>query len=154
MELRNPKKAASLLAEIDKRNRALIDYIREKHPDHPVTQLLVKRYKSEHIYEGLPDNDKNLTSYTSNKEIIGYCLRKKDRPDAVYNDLNMMAFVSIHEMAHMGSFTVGHNAEFWKNFKWLLERAVEIGIYSPVNYRQNPREYCGLHVDHNPLFDG
>ena len=30
-----------------------------------------------------------------------------------------------------------HTEEFWKNFKFLLEEAVGIGIYKPVDYKKN-----------------
>ena len=38
-------------------------------------------------------------------------------------------FVAIHELAHIASETIGHNDEFWNNFKFLLDNAVEIKIY-------------------------
>ena len=33
-------------------------------------------------------------------------------------DVNTMMFVAIHEMGHLSSETIGHNDEFWDNFKY------------------------------------
>ena len=62
-------------------------------------------------------------------------------------------FVAIHELAHIASETVGHNDEFWNNFKFLLDNAVEIKIYSPVDYKKNNIEYCGMKITDNPYYD-
>jgi len=148
----NPGKAANKLSEIDANLQKLVSYIKNKFPSHAVTQNLAKRYNGQNIFEGVPNNEQSLTSYTTNKEVMGFCLRKKNTPSNVYNDLNLIMFVAIHELAHMGSFTIGHGSEFWRNFRWLLERAIEIGIYRAVNYSVRPVEYCGLKVDYNPLF--
>jgi hypothetical protein len=62
-------------------------------------------------------------------------------------------FVIIHELAHIASKTVGHNTEFYDNFKFLLNEATELGVYKPVNYGHNPEEYCGINVTNNPYFE-
>ena len=62
-------------------------------------------------------------------------------------------FVGIHEISHVATKSVGHTDEFWKNFKFLLEQAVEIKIYTPVDYKKNPKRYCGMEITDNPYYD-
>jgi predicted metal-dependent hydrolase len=62
-------------------------------------------------------------------------------------------FVAIHEMAHITTVSIGHNKEFWDNFKFMLENATELGIYDPVDYAKKPQEYCGMKIHDNPYYD-
>ena len=41
---------------------------------------------------------------------------------------------------------VGHTPEFWKNFKFILTAAVELGIYVKVDFAKSPEKYCGIVV--------
>ena len=61
--------------------------------------------------------------------------------------------MAIHELAHIMSVTIGHNDEFWDNFKFLLDNAVNIKLYDPVDYKKNPENYCGLEITDNPYYD-
>ena len=62
-------------------------------------------------------------------------------------------YVAIHEIAHIATKSVGHTDEFWKNFKFLLQEAKEIGIYEPEDYKKNPKNYCGMKITDNPYYD-
>ena len=62
-------------------------------------------------------------------------------------------FVIIHELAHVASESIGHTDEFWKNFKFLLIEAEKIGIYKPIDYKTNPKNYCGMEITDNPYYD-
>ena len=150
---RSMNQAAEILAMVDDRNKRLIEYLKARFPDDRRTKRLASRYRSTHLFESKPLNGRNLTSYTMNKEIIGFCVRHKHNPSAVIRDINLIMFVSVHEMSHMASDSVGHNDEFKRNFRWLLDRALEAKIYIPVNYAKTPVQYCGLKIDHNPYFD-
>ena len=68
-------------------------------------------------------------------------------------DENTLTFVALHELAHIMSKTIGHNTEFWNNFKFLLEHAVKIGIYDPIDYKKKPKKYCGMTISDNPYYD-
>ena len=35
----------------------------------------------------------------------------------------------------------------------LLEEAVKMNIYTPINYKKNPQSYCGMDITDNPYFD-
>jgi hypothetical protein len=47
--------------------------------------------------------------------------------------------------------TIGHTQEFWANFKRILQDAVQVGIYTPVNYAQRPTPYCGMTITDSPI---
>ena len=64
-----------------------------------------------------------------------------------------MTFVGIHEVAHIMTKSIGHTKEFWQNFKFLLKNAAKIGIYTPVDYKRKPKEYCGMKITDNPYYD-
>jgi hypothetical protein len=49
--------------------------------------------------------------------------------------------------------SVGHTDEFWQNFKFLLENAVELKLYTPVDYKKEPENYCGMDITDNPYYD-
>ena len=66
---------------------------------------------------------------------------------------NTIIFVAIHEIAHTMTKSIGHKEEFWKNFKFLLQEAVKIGIYKPVDYKKKNKHYCGMDITDNPYFD-
>lgn len=112
-------------------------------------ERLTDRFDADKIAEG--NEDPKYTTYTLNKgEKMVFCLRARGQDDRVH-DLEMMTFVAIHEMAHVTSITEHHTPEFHSNFKWLLQSAVNCGIYRPENFKQNPRKYCGITVSDTPL---
>jgi hypothetical protein len=55
-------------------------------------------------------------------------------------------------MSHVASETIGHNKEFWDNFKFLLGEARDAGLYNAVDYSTSKQEYCGMTISDNPLF--
>ena len=59
-------------------------------------------------------------------------------------------FVVLHELAHIMSKSVGHNDEFWKNFKYLLKHSIKINIYNYENFNDNPKYYCGINITDTP----
>lgn len=49
--------------------------------------------------------------------------------------------------------SIVHKPEFWQNMKFLLVNAKQAGIYNPVDYKNNPKEYCGTTITDNPYYD-
>lgn len=119
-------------------------------------QQLIHNYDAKDIHEISPLNKDGSTSYTENKKTLILCLRRK-KPDAngdhPLHDINTMMFVVLHELTHMMNDEWGHPYEFWVLFKFVLENAVEAGIYTPVDYKRRPIVYCGMDITYNPLFD-
>ena len=163
-----PEKAAEMLAYINENNIGLIAYMKAKYIDNTLdnnkdadwtahyvklTKRLLKRYRPEVLTENDPPDPDN-TSWTENKgEVLTMCIREKESGNNEFHDLNVLVFVGVHEMAHIASIEYGHDDEFWFNFKCLLEDAVEMGIYNPIDYSKHPLNYCSLDINHSPLFD-
>jgi hypothetical protein len=143
--------AANLLASVTEKMKDMVKYMKEKHPKDERTIRLVEGFDPKSISETLPTSE--LTAYSENKgEKIAFCLNTTKEGNKLI-DLNTLTFVALHELSHIMTLSVGHKQEFWQNFKFLLENAKAAGIYDPVDYKKNPREYCGLKINDNPYFD-
>jgi hypothetical protein len=143
--------AADLLANVTKKCKQLVLYMKEKHPNDPRVTKLVKGFNPKSINETLPTSE--LTAYSENKgEKLAFCLNTKKNGDKLI-DIDTLTFVAIHELSHIMTTSIGHKQEFWKNFKFLLENAKAGGIYEPVNYKKEPKEYCGMEIHDNPYYD-
>ncbi len=144
--------AANLLAEVTQKMKAMVAYLKDKHPDDERTKQLIANFNPQRISETLPTSE--LTAYSENKgEKIAFCLNKSKKTGSKLIDLNTLTFVALHELTHVATKSVGHNQEFWQNFKWILENAKESGIYLPVDYKSQPEEYCGMTINDNPYYD-
>jgi hypothetical protein len=145
------KDAADTLSGISKQCSSLVENLVIKYPEDSDVVRLKKKFNPDNMREA--EDSKGQTSYTINKgEMMHLCLRHKNKDKAIH-DHNLLMFVAIHELAHIMSKSIGHNQEFYKNFKFLLTEAVEAGIYSPVNFNSNPVNYCGVNVTNNPYFE-
>jgi hypothetical protein len=143
--------AANLLADVTQKMKDMVSYLKEKQPDDERTQRLVKGFNPTKISETLPTSE--LTAFSENKgEKIAFCLNKKKNGSKLI-DINTLTFVALHELSHVATKSVGHGQEFWQNFKWVLQNAKEAGIYSPIDYKKNPEEYCGMNINDNPYYD-
>jgi|TARA_B110000305_G_scaffold35427_1_gene35298 hypothetical protein len=143
--------AADLLARVTDRCKRLVKYVEEKDPTNPDVERLVKNFTPTKISETLPTS--TLTAYSENKgSKIAFCLNTKKNGTKMI-DIETLTFVAIHELAHCMTSSIGHKPEFWSNMKYLLIRAKECGIYTPVDYKKEPREYCGMTISDNPFFD-
>jgi hypothetical protein len=143
--------AADLLAKVTQKCKALVAYMNEKHPKDPRVIKLVKGFNPKSINETLPTSE--LTAYSENKgEKIAFCLNTTKNGDKLI-DLDTLTFVAIHELSHIMTTSIGHKQDFWENFKFLLINAKEANIYQPVNYKKEPKEYCGMTIHDNPYYD-
>ena len=141
--------AANTLAKIRIKLESLCKIMKEKYPTDESVIRMNERFNPDNITEAGKNNQ--YTSYSVNKgEKIVFCIRQKDEKESLVDE-NTMTFVAIHELSHIMTKSVGHNDEFWSNFKRLLEVAVENGIYIKENYSESPKEYCGIKVSDSPL---
>ena len=53
---------------------------------------------------------------------MAFCFNQKKNGTQLIDE-NTLTFVAIHELAHIATKSIGHNDEFWNNFKFLLEEA-------------------------------
>jgi hypothetical protein len=143
--------AANLLADVTQKMKDTVDFIKQKHPEDPRTKRLVYGFNPKKISETLPTSE--LTAFSENKgEKIAFCLNKSKNGTKLI-DINTLTFVALHELSHVATESIGHKQEFWENFKWVLQNAKEAGIYSPVDYKKYPEEYCGMKINDNPYYD-
>jgi hypothetical protein len=146
--------AVELLAKIDDKCNKLIDYISKVHPNNEDVKRLKENYKHVKIQEILPTS--TLTAYTENKGTkIAFCLNKNDKQGKTNRliEEDVLFFVAMHELGHVMSKSVGHNEEFWSNFKFILQEAKNANMYQPIDYSKEPKSYCGMEINSNPYFN-
>ena len=144
--------AADLLAKTTEKCKKLIAYMKEKYADDERTTRLVEKFNPDKIGETLPTSQ--YTAYSQNKgEKLSFCLNQKKHDNENLIDAETLMFVSLHELSHIMTVSIGHKQEFWDNFKYLLEKAKESGIHTPVDYKKNQKEYCGMTIHDNPYYD-
>ena len=142
--------SADLLATVCTRMKKLVKYMGDTYPDRENVQRLVANFNPGKVMETLPTSE--FTAYSEDKgKKLALCLRKyKDKATLI--DANTLSFVAIHELGHLMTESIGHKDEFWNNFQFLLENAVKIHVYDPVNYGEQSAEYCGMTIDDSPLY--
>jgi predicted metal-dependent hydrolase len=147
--LPDKKEAANLIAKTKEKLIKLADYLENKYPDDPRTERIVVNFKPDRIMESTPDS--KYTSYSVNKgEKVVLCLRSRNSKEELVDE-NILMFVALHEMGHICTKSIGHTEEFWTNFKWLLQKSIEIKIYKKQDFRKDPKEYCGTTITDSPL---
>jgi hypothetical protein len=143
--------AADLLAEVTKKCKDMVAYMKKTHPDDERTTRLVEGFNPKKINETLPTSE--LTAYSENKgEKLAFCLNTTKDGDKLI-DIQTLTFVALHELSHIMTKSVGHKQEFWQNFKFMLQNAKAAGIYDPVDYKKTPENYCGMKINDNPYYD-
>ena len=86
-----------------------------------------------------PAKDGNHVGVTINKSFkLRLCMPD---PDGRLLDGTAMRFVMIHELAHVASESIGHNAEFDQNNETILQAAETLGFYT--RQQGKPVTYCG-----------
>jgi hypothetical protein len=138
--------AADLIAKVREKLVLLVNHMHKSFPSNPKVMRLKKNFNPDVLKEGI-DNP-SYTSYTVNKgEEIILCLRT----DGKLVDINILTFVCIHELSHIGNETIGHDDAFWEFFKELLIEAINIGVYIKYDYKKSPVKYCGMMITDSPL---
>ena len=136
--LTDADQTADVIGRLDLFIRDFINYLGAHHPEDKRTERIRRNAKLLRLEESpMEDN-------------VSLCVREKTESQA-FHDYQTLLFVVIHELAHVGSVSTGHGTEFVTNFKWLLERAAESGMYHPEDYSQKPITYCGVKVTNNPM---
>ncbi len=147
--LDNKQDAADMLARIRIKLQKICDIMHKSHPEDENVKRMVERFNPDNITESGKNNQ--YTSYSVNKgEKIVFCIRQKNEKEELVDE-NTMTFVSIHELAHIMTKSVGHTPEFWDNFKRLLNVAIDNGLYTKEDYNKSPKDYCGIKVSDTPL---
>jgi len=159
--------AANILYKVDNNLLLLINHINNKYSNldnsnmnvrkKPIMNQIITRlnnsYKSNSLRENFPKEVGKDVSYNVNKgDDISLCLRNYANPDE-FHEFNDIMFVAIHELAHSCNKSYGHDPSFWYIFRILLENAVDINIFSNIDYNSNKVDYCSMNITYNPIYD-
>lgn len=148
----NVNDASIIMSKIRANIDVLLRHLKGKYPNDKRVMRLFINFSADSLMEANSNNESSNTSYTINKgEEVHICLRNKSKYHELH-DLNTLMFVTLHELSHIMSESVGHNSEFNQNFVFILKEASNIGVYEIVDYRDNPIEYCGMTIDRSPLW--
>jgi hypothetical protein len=110
------------------------------HPPEPVGYIR-KMFRDVYPSQSRVPIREGRESYTMNKNAITLCLR--DPKSKKIYPWNTLAYVSLHELAHVITRVREkdeHGPVFRKNFKMLLKRAQTLGYYDPR--QEVPDTYC------------
>jgi len=149
-EREDKQQAANMLAKIHQNIMTLSNQLekdKEKYKDYKeYIELLHKKADDIVLVESTQDSA--YTSYSVNKgEQIVFCLRTK-RTGNQLHDLNLVMYVVLHEISHVACpIYDNHGPLFRKIFAFLATRAVEMGLYTRVDFKTNPKEYCGMDIN-------
>ena len=145
------QEAADRLSRIRQRLCDLKNHLAAKYERKPFVSQLVQNFTcgADQFSESTPEAVH--TSYTVDKEKVFMCLRQRNAKEELVSE-NTLIFVALHEMAHMGTSTIGHTPDFWNNFAWLLTQAEELGVYTYTDFAAHPVEYCGVHITDSPTY--
>lgn len=140
--VRDAQKAADHLGLLDTRVKKFISLADQTDPR---IKNIKERWSG--TLSETPDGADNV-AYSLGKNSIFMCVREKDGSVA---DVNTSMFVLLHELAHVSTDSYGHSKEFWKNMKYLLEVADDLGIYTYIDHDKNTESLCGRKLGTNPL---
>lgn len=153
-DMPDKQKAADTMAKVRLKMNKLKIHLETTVPDKPQVKQLTRNFEAQayRFTEATPDAEH--TSYSVNKgEAVHFCLRQREGGDESLVDEEIITFVALHEMGHMITKTIGHDADFWNNFAWLLQEAERIGIYKHRDFRAHPVSYCGMKITDQPTYD-
>jgi predicted metal-dependent hydrolase len=141
-KLKDSQEAADYLAVINARLMKLVKHMMAKYSQSRDVNQLYEKYNPNAISEG--SSDSGYTSYSFNKgEKLILCIRQ---PNKDFIDKNVVMYVAIHELGHIMTKEVGHTDGFWQNFEFLLNEAMDIGLYVKVDFINKPADYCGIKI--------
>ena len=148
-KLDNSQEASDLLAETHLKMKEACKILENSNPTDERVMRLLERFPDTSLAES--DGYGSQTSYSINKgEKIVLCLRSKDGNNTLV-DKNLLLFVALHEMSHIMTKSIGHEDEFWNNFKFVLKECQKNGLYKCINFSANPQSYCGITVTSSPF---
>jgi hypothetical protein len=145
--------AADRLARTREKLLRLMKNLKQSNPEKPFVAQMIRNFDADPSRFSESTPDASYTSYSVNKgEKVFMCLRQRNEREELVNE-NIITFVALHELSHIGTTEVGHTPQFWNNFGWLLKKAEEIQIYQFTDFAAHPVEYCGIHITDQPVYD-
>jgi predicted metal-dependent hydrolase len=150
----NKQIKADLLANLNSKLEILVESLKNEDLDQNIKRLINNWNKGISIKE--TGNMEADAAYVINKQYMSICLKNFTKNVNLEN-INLLTYVGIHELAHIMSNEIGHGDEFKKNFKFLLDHAKKlnyndpilnrkISLYIPLNTINTPSDYCGVSI--------
>ena len=87
-------------------------------------------------------------AYSMSKRDVHVCVRG---PAGYIEPINTSMYVLLHEIAHVATDTYGHTPEFWLNFRWFLEVAEKLGVYTYEDFDTKQTTFCGHTLGNNVM---
>jgi hypothetical protein len=156
---------ANLLGDLYDRLETLINTLKSDQNIPPTFRVAVNRLIANWnrgITMKETGNMESDAAYVINKQhmsicLVNFCDTTKCKNINSIENLNLLAYVGIHEIAHVMSEEVGHSSEFRTNFRYLLDYAKNINYYDPILKRTiklyidltelpTPDNFCGVSV--------
>lgn len=140
----DPKESAEMLHKLTKNMTRFVEEASDKYPMDERLQNLKERWNGTLSEVGSGDD----IAYSLNKKSIHICIRNKD---GRLEKMNTAMYVLLHEAAHVASEKYGHGDEFWRNFRWLLEVAEDLGMYTYQDFDNAEVTFCGKTLGNNVM---
>lgn len=115
-------------------------------PDDPRLQRLAARWDGTLAEVERPGD----IAYSLNKQTVYVCVRSPSEP-AKLESFNTTMYVLLHEVAHVATDEYGHPPVYWDNFRWLLEAAEHLGVYTYEDFDAMPVTHCGHRLGNNAM---
>ena len=167
------ERAADTLAEINRRSKHLVHAIKERldlgrplvAPDGINVTRNMARLVEKHAETDIPfaeyhsPSDKTVGSNADKGVLIEMCLRSK-YDTKLWNPLNTLTRVHVHELAHSADFEYrqdgeeAHGPDFYRLMNYLLKTAEDEGLYNCAEYKATGGAFCGLRLTENDVTCG
>lgn len=137
-------KVADRLAQLEAALRKFLKDALVAYPDDARLLALRKRWDGTLSEVERPGD----IAYSLNKKAIYVCVRARN--DTI-ESFNTTMYVLLHEVAHVCTDKYGHPPVFWENFRWILEVAEGLGVYTYEDFDAIPVTHCGHRLGNNVL---
>lgn len=147
-DVNDKQHASNMLARIKQNIGTVTKHVKDNSVLYPDMKQYIDQLDRRIKNAIIQENSKNskYTSYSVNKgEQIVFCLRTTSDSGELH-DINLLMYVVLHEMAHVGCPETGHTPLFVKIFKFLCQRAIDLKLYNKIHFNKNPTKYCGMEI--------
>jgi hypothetical protein len=103
---------------------------------------LLMNFNFDHISENVSTFWNDDTSYVLEKKELHICTSYTENGQKKLHDPDVILYVLIHELAHLGCEDYGHTRNFWNFMKFLVVFSEENNILNKKNFENNPITYC------------
>lgn len=147
-DLPDRQEVADTLAYIKLNIKKLIDHMLSSPNNQYKRDIVTLKEKFENVTISENIYDFYYTSYSVNKgEQLVFCMRsRKNATTDKKHDINLMMYVVLHEISHIACPEYGHTQKFKDLFKYITQTAIDIGIYTNIDFKNAPTEYCGMSI--------